>query len=164
MRKLLLVRHAHAEKQPANRSDNERRLDDRGLADAHDLSLQVKALKLKFDRVISSPAMRTQTTARAVLTGLSLSRLQLHYEERIYDADRATLIEVVRHIPDDCQAVALVGHNPGISRLARWCVDDEALTEFVPGQALLIQAELEHWVNACKGQFSLSKTLLPPSA
>jgi phosphohistidine phosphatase len=162
MRHLLLVRHAHAEKQPSLRLDYERRLDERGLKDATWLTEAVKTLKCSMQRVISSPAMRTQTTARAVLEGLSLSRLQLHYEERIYDADRATLIELVRHFPDDCHSLTLVGHNPGISRLARWLCDDEDMDEFVPGQAVLVKADLEHWVDSHKGLFECVKILKPP--
>jgi len=161
MRKLVLIRHAHAEKQPAGRDDYERRLDERGTQDAKHIAQQLAALKLSVDRLISSPAVRTQATARALLHALGLSRLQLGFEERIYDADRATLIEVLRHCEDSAKTIALIGHNPGISRLARWCCDADLMEEFVPGQAVVLTAQLEHWVDASKGGFLLQKTLKP---
>lgn len=161
MRRLLLVRHAHAEKQSPSHGDIERRLDERGMKDAARLAKLVSGLNLEVDQIVSSPAMRTQSTARAILQGLSLSRLKLCYEERIYDGDRATLIEVLRHLPDACQTIVIVGHNPGISRLANWVCDDDELGEFEPAYGLLVQADLDHWVNAMKGCFEKVKLLKP---
>jgi len=161
MRQMLLVRHAHAEKQAPHRSDIERRLDERGLKDAAHLAEAVHKANLSVDRLMSSPAMRTQSTARALLHGLGLSHLKLVFEERIYDADRATLVEVLRHVPDESQTIILVGHNPGISRLARWACDDDDLAEFEPAEALLLRSTLDHWVNAMKGSFDVVKSFKP---
>jgi phosphohistidine phosphatase len=43
--------------------------------------------------------------------------LEPRFEERIYEADVRTLMEVVRSIPDSSNTAIMVGHNPGFENL-----------------------------------------------
>ena len=47
------------------------------------------------------------------------------YDERIYLAPTATLIELVRETPDAVERLLLVGHNPGLEELTLMLAGDE---------------------------------------
>ena len=48
--------------------------------------------------------------------GIEAERFQ--DETRLYEAELATLLEIVGALPDTLEHVALVGHNPGLTELA----------------------------------------------
>ena len=58
----------------------------------------------------------------------------------------------------------LVGHHPGISRLARWLTDDDELDEFTPATLLGTGAELDRWEDAERGLFQRLLLLRPADA
>jgi phosphohistidine phosphatase len=43
---------------------------------------------------------------------------QTRFDERIYNAGAATLLEVLREVPDSVSTVLMIGHAPGIPVLA----------------------------------------------
>jgi len=47
------------------------------------------------------------------------------YDERIYLAPVSMLLEVVQEIPEQITTLLLVGHHPGLYRLAQFIVNDE---------------------------------------
>jgi len=114
MKKLLLIRHAKATHETGY-ADFERPLKQSGLQDAADMASRLVAQSIIPQLVISSPALRTLTTANIFAEHLSLQ--QPHTDKKIYEADQGTLITVVNELPDDYDFIALVGHNPGISEL-----------------------------------------------
>ena len=79
--------------------------------------------KLKSPLVISSPAVRARETTELVLESAEL-RVEPHFDERIYEADVRTLMEVVRSIPDSSDTAILVGHNPGFENLLSYMTGD----------------------------------------
>lgn len=115
MRELILLRHAHAENALPGQDDHDRPLSLQGQAEAEAAGRWLMEQRLIPDRVLCSPARRARETLEAVLelTGYVEQRL----EERIYDATPGTLAALV----DDHREVErllLVGHNPGLERLA----------------------------------------------
>ena len=66
-----------------------------------------------------SPAARTRATAELVLADMAHPPEQ-RFEEDLYGAGPAEVIEILRRLPDDVAAAMVVGHNPtahGLSRL-----------------------------------------------
>jgi Phosphohistidine phosphatase SixA len=115
MRELILLRHANAEPASPGQADIDRPLSPHGLAEAEAAGRWLVENKLVPDRVLCSPARRARETLEAVLglTGYVEQRL----DERIYEATPGTLVAVVDE-HRDLERVLVVGHNPGLERLA----------------------------------------------
>ncbi|SDR15654.1 histidine phosphatase family protein [Pseudoxanthomonas sp. CF125] len=115
MRELILLRHAHAEPAAAGQSDLDRPLSPDGLAEAAAAGRWIAEQGLVPDRVLCSPARRARETLEAVLetTGYVEQRL----DERIYEATAGTLAELA-DANREAERLLLVGHNPGLERLA----------------------------------------------
>lgn len=117
MKTLFLLRHAKAENAAPGSSDFDRALQDRGRRDARALGVFIKELALKFDRVLCSNAVRARETAELVLAAADLW-LEVDLDERIYEAPRSKLLEVLAEVQED-NNVLMVGHNPGMEELLR---------------------------------------------
>ena len=115
MRELILLRHAHAEPGAAGQADFDRPLSSQGLAEAEAAGRWLADQGLVPDRVLCSPARRTRETLEAVLGVIGYVDQRL--EPAIYDATPGTLAALAdQH--RDVGRLMLVGHNPGLERLA----------------------------------------------
>lgn len=115
MRELILLRHAHAEPTTPGQSDLDRPLSPQGLAEAEAAARWLKEKGLVPDRVLCSPARRARETLEAVLSALGYVEQRL--EDRIYEATPGTLADLAdQH--REVERLLLVGHNPGLERLA----------------------------------------------
>lgn len=113
MKKLLLIRHAEAESH-ADGGDFARPLSARGKADSMLLAKKLKNQNLLPQHLVSSPALRTTTTANTITEVLALTP---QFSPAIYEASEKTLLNVINHFPNSVDFMALVGHNPGIAYL-----------------------------------------------
>jgi phosphohistidine phosphatase SixA len=117
MRELILLRHAETEELCAGDSDRDRQLTERGRAEAVAAGRWLADHKLNIDRVLCSPARRTQQTAE-----LALPNLPVTLAPEIYDATPGTLFTLIdQH--QDATTLVLVGHNPGIEQLVALLVE-----------------------------------------
>jgi phosphohistidine phosphatase len=114
MKKLLLIRHAEAESH-ADKGDFARPLSARGKEDVVLLAQKLKNQNLLPQHLVSSPALRTTITATTITEGLGVSEPQ--FSQTIYEASEKTLLNVINHLPNSIDFMALVGHNPGIAYL-----------------------------------------------
>src|SRR5690606_17363989 len=71
-----------------------------------------------FDAVLCSPAARTRETAGLLLTALG-NTVDVAFVDGIYDAAAGDLLRIVREKGGGARDLLLVGHNPGVSDLAR---------------------------------------------
>jgi phosphohistidine phosphatase len=117
MLRLLLLRHAKAIPY-VGRDDYERTLTERGRADAGLVAAYIAKQAPEPDLMIHSGAARTRETADIVARKLSPG-LEVAVEPDIYDADRASLLRLLRGLPEDSPTVVVVGHNPGMAEVAR---------------------------------------------
>ena len=164
MKQLWILRHAHAEPYAGEDTDFQRQLNDLGRREALAMAKLALHHNIGFDRVIVSPAVRTLATAAELVRALDIPRERVHADERIYLADRGSLVDIVRGLPSDCKRALLVGHNPAVSRLARWLTDDDELGEFEPATLLGTGAEVAHWADAERGLFQRLLVLRPSDA
>jgi phosphohistidine phosphatase len=144
-RLITLVRHAHAEDAEPGIDDFERRLDKRGRHEAEDMAELAVALKLRPDHLVTSPAVRTVSTAKAFAQAFGFPLAHIRHDDRIYLARRPMLAEILCATPAQARHVLLVGHNPAISRLAAWLVGDDALGEFRPATMCTLAARVDAW-------------------
>ena len=115
MKELILLRHAHAEPTVPDGIDLDRPLSPEGLAEAESAGRWLKEHALVPDRVLCSPSRRTRETLEAVLGVIGYVDQRL--DDGIYDATPGTLIGLA-DAHRECDRVLLVGHNPGMERLA----------------------------------------------
>ncbi len=115
MRQLILLRHAHAVPAADGQSDEDRALSPQGLAEAQSAGRWLAAQSLVPDRVLCSPARRTRETLEAVLE--TLGYVEQRLEPGIYEGTAGTLAGLA-DANREAERLLLVGHNPGLERLA----------------------------------------------
>ena len=155
MKLVTIVRHAHAEKHDTDIDDFERRLDKRGRHEAEQMAELAHALALRPDHIVTSPAVRTVSTAKEFARALGFALPKIRYDDRIYLAERNMLVTILRAVPATRRHVLMVGHNPGISRLARFLSGDESLADLAPAAVCALAAEIDRWEDVEAGAFKL---------
>lgn len=114
MKKLMLIRHAKAEKDSGS-TDFERPLKYIGIQDASFMAEKVKEKVFIPQVVISSPALRTKTTADIFTEHLKMPEAWL--DKSIYEASQKALLNVINEFSEEFDFIGLVGHNPGIAQI-----------------------------------------------
>ena len=115
MRELILLRHAHAEAAAPGQADLDRPLSAEGLAEAESAGRWLKDNGWVPDCVLCSPSRRTRETLEAVLG--EVGYIDQRIEPSIYEATPCGLIALA-DAHRDVGRLMLVGHNPGLERLA----------------------------------------------
>ncbi len=118
MKRLLLLRHAHAEKAQPDSDDIDRPLSARGRAEALDAAECIAAAQLHCQAVLCSSAVRARQTAVIVAAQLDLAEA-LKIEPALYLGSQEALLGPVRRCAHELNTVLMVGHNPGLSELAQ---------------------------------------------
>jgi phosphohistidine phosphatase len=150
MKKLLLVRHAKAEKDTSVK-DIDRPLKYIGMQDAAFMAERLKDNSLIPQIIISSPALRTKTTAEIFADHLSLHDPMLN--KSIYEASQQGLLRVINKFPDEFDFVALVGHNPGISQILYYLTGE--IRDVHTSTVALIEFDTDDWASISGDEGSL---------
>ncbi len=166
MKSLTLLRHAKSGWDDAVRRDFDRPLNPRGRRAARTVGLELKAQGLAFDLVLASPARRVIETLDEVAG--AYGPLPQRYDQRLYLASTATLLEIVRATPDSVERLLLVGHNPGLEELAL-CLSrrDEAglrgevEVKYPTGTVAEIGLPVEHWAEVGDGMGRIERFIRP---
>ena len=127
MRELHLIRHAKSCRDDGTRADFDRPLSERGRRDAPCMARQLAEQMARqpargpsnITRLVTSPALRALQTARLFAPVLEVTEHRFDLRPEVYEATAATLLALINSFPADAARVALIGHNPGISTLAR---------------------------------------------
>ena len=116
MRRLILFRHAKAERPEGYDDDHDRPLTEDGKAAALGMGEWMDGQGIAPDLVLCSTSVRTRETW--AMAARAFDPLPpVIYEELIYEALPETLLQVVNSVDSDVQTLLLVGHNPGIEAL-----------------------------------------------
>jgi phosphohistidine phosphatase len=124
MKTLLLVRHAKASRDDPSLDDRDRPLTERGPLDAPTMGKRLAKRGVKLDVLLASPAARARATAELIADELGYKRSRVAFDERIYDAEPESLLEIACGLDDALSTVMLVGHNPGFSEMAQIFTDE----------------------------------------
>lgn len=119
MKRLTLMRHGDAQWKDPGISDFERPLNRRGLAEAETMAIRLAELAIKPDLLLVSPARRTVQTADALARELATPSRNIRHVEELYLARAQDIFAHVRSTGPKVQHLMIIGHNPGISELAR---------------------------------------------
>lgn len=113
------MRHAKSSWNDAALSDFERPLNERGLQAAPLMGEVIRKNKFQPELIISSPAKRAAQTARLVKDAARING-EIEFDERIYEASAARLLEVIGEQNGKFESILLVGHNPGLEGLIKF--------------------------------------------
>jgi phosphohistidine phosphatase len=97
--------------------------------------------------------VRTVGTAKEFAQALGFPLPRIRHDDRIYMAERSMLVTILRAVPAACRHVLLVGHNPGVSRLAKWLTDDDAIGDLPPAALCALRADIGAWADVDAGLF-----------
>lgn len=117
MRRLFLFRHAKAVRSKPGTEDRTRALIERGRKDSARIGAYMAAEALVPDRVLISPAVRTQETWKFTAPAFH-SALEVVTAEQLYDATVDTITAIISETPAEVHSVLVIGHNPELHDLA----------------------------------------------
>jgi phosphohistidine phosphatase len=158
MKTLYILRHAKSSWDDAALSDFERPLNERGLKAAPLVGSVMKKNQFQPELILSSPARRAEQTAALIKQSAGIGGA-IRFDERIYEASPARLLEVISEQEEKIQSVMLVGHNPGLEGLLKFLTGE---LQPMPTAALaIVDLEAEKWsqINSSKGNL---RTLIRP--
>jgi phosphohistidine phosphatase len=168
MKTLTLFRHAKSGWDSPVARDFDRPINERGVKGSKLMGKHARALGLRFDHILSSPAVRCTETLDGFWEGYG-EILHPNWDRRIYLASGATLLDVVHDLDDGDDQVLMCGHNPGVEDLAMALVPDvigdalrEALEEKFPTASLAeIHLPFTHWKDVKDLSGSLARFIRP---
>ncbi|WP_428330694.1 SixA phosphatase family protein [Mucilaginibacter sp.] len=146
MKKLVLIRHARAEKDTGGK-DFDRPLKYTGIQDAAFMADKLKETGLIPEIIISSPALRTKTTAEIFTDNLALPPAR--FNKVIYEASQKTLLQVINQLPNEHDAIGLVGHNPGINMILYYLTGE--IREVHTSTVAVIVFDTDDWASVSGG-------------
>jgi phosphohistidine phosphatase len=120
---LILIRHAEAAAlgDASITRDADRTLTDAGRRQCEAMARALKKLNLRLDALVSSPLLRAKQTCEILIQGLPDPKPASHILEEIGFEVRPKVI--VKFVEDlNLETVAVVGHQPGLSRFAAWLI------------------------------------------
>jgi phosphohistidine phosphatase len=151
MRRLLLFRHAKAERSKPGMEDRARKLIERGRKDAAKVGTYMASHALIPDRVMASPSARTQETWKCAAAAFRPPPVAVS-AERLYNATAQAILGVVREAGPSTHTLLIIGHNPGLHELAVMLIASgdiearERLREKLPTSGLvIIDFALDDW-------------------
>ncbi len=121
---LYLMRHAKSDWHSAAQADFDRPLNQRGARDAARMGQWLQEQQFAPSIILSSPAQRARQTVLAVAEASGVEEHEVVFNQDLYLADRATLLNNLRSIPDSIDCVLLVAHNPGLDELVEWLASE----------------------------------------
>jgi phosphohistidine phosphatase len=149
--RLMLLRHAKAEKAEPGMDDHARQLNARGRSDAGLIGAYMARHALLPDQVIVSTAQRTCETWEHLAPELGAG-VPAIFERRLYNAGAQAILAVVQKTSPKIRKLMVIGHNPGVHDLARFLIASgdvearEQLNEGLPTSGLaLIDFAANDW-------------------
>jgi phosphohistidine phosphatase len=143
VRRLLLLRHAKAQRPEPGKEDRARVLVERGRKDSARIGSYMATDGLVPDRVLISPAARTQETWKFTATAFSSTPAAVTAEQ-LYEATPQAIMTLVKEAPTAAHTLLVIGHNPELHELALMLVASgnvdarERLREKLPTAGLVI--------------------------
>jgi phosphohistidine phosphatase len=148
---LYLVRHGRADGSDPGIVDAERPLDRRGVHEVGEMGRRLVDLELSPDTVLVSPALRARQSAEILARTLELPSERLHCLRNLYLASATDLLAAVRGLAPQIEHAMVVGHNPGLTELARSLAPDATLADFETGAVCTLVFDTSSWSEVGPG-------------
>lgn len=159
MKTLFLFRHAKSSWGEPSLADAERPLNKRGENAAPLMGKMMKENHVRPDIIICSPAKRTRQTAKLSLKPAGLDMDDVRYDDRVYLASDAQLLDLLSELKEDVDSAMLIGHNPGLEDLLQKLTGE---SEAMATAALAcISLNIKRWQNLRGGAGQLDWLIKP---
>ena len=159
---LFLVRHAKSDWSIPGQKDFDRELNVRGNNDAPRMGRKLHDLGLKPDLIISSPANRAKHTAELIAEQLKYDTDSIILDEEVYEASVRSLLAVINNLPNNCNEVIIVGHNPTFTYIAEY-LTKKNLDNIPTCGVVHILFEIDSWNEVSEGNGHLQLFIFPKS-
>lgn len=165
MKKLILMRHAEAQPEQFGLNDRDRPLSGAGMEELDLIrrKLQGKLQGLQF--VLCSTVKRTRQTLEGIKPILP-SVCESAFDERLYHAPVASLINCLHGLEDTQDFVMVIAHNPGVSDFLNLVVastqSHPSMGKMLPTSGVIIfEGNFKKWQDASPARFTLQEFLVP---
>lgn len=167
MKLLYLLRHAKSSWDDPDLDDFERPLNKRGRKSAKAMAAFFGETGLAPDRILCSPAKRTRETLKHLMPVLGSAPAQ--FDRRIYEASYQTLLLCLADLPAEVNSALLIGHNPGLERLALYLMSDQGhgpgaarlMDKYPTGSLAMLTAPSAEWSDLKVGSCRLDDFVRP---
>ena len=144
MKTLTLVRHAKSSWKDNSLADRDRPLNKRGERDAPDMGRRIAEAGIRPSLIVSSPAVRAWTTAKAVAKEIGYPSEFLQRDRNLYLGSLSDILDVVVAQDNGFNSLMLFGHNPGFTDFANYLVP--GLTNNVPTAGVVsVNIDQDDW-------------------
>lgn len=159
MKTLFLLRHAKSSWAEPGMPDHERPLNDRGKRDAPHVGQWLREQGLLPDRIVSSTAKRARKTAEKVAHHCGY-RGEIEFSAALYEAHPDAYVRHLQQLPDNEQAVLVVGHNPTLEELLEQLTGQH---DSLPTAALaVVEMPIDRWQDLAASPTGRLRTLWRP--
>jgi phosphohistidine phosphatase len=117
VRTVVLLRHGKSSWSDTTLADIDRPLAPRGERASRKVAKYIRRERIQPALVLCSPSLRTRQTLEAVAAALG-KRCTVEVVPQLYGASEEDLLEQLQALPASVRSVMLIGHNPGLHRLA----------------------------------------------
>lgn len=167
MRQIFLLRHAKSSWDDPALNDFDRPLNNRGRRNARALAAHFRRANIHPSVILCSAARRTRETYD--ILSPSLEGIPISFEAELYEAAKHDLLERLRRLHDNLASVLLIGHNPGLERLASALSGGQGkatalarLAEKYPtGTLAVLETDIGHWGTLQDGCCRLTAFVRP---
>jgi phosphohistidine phosphatase len=167
MRKLYLLRHAKSSWGDAALDDFDRPLNDRGRRSARRMAAYLDSARIRPALVLVSAARRTRETFDILAS--KLGGVPAAIEEDLYATGKAELLQRLHRLDDHLASVMVIGHNPGLERLAGALAgkhgEPQALArlhdKFPTGALAVLETKAARWAELQAGSCRLVDFVRP---
>ena len=151
--------------------DFDRPLNARGRAAAPRMGAYMKSKHYEPRLVLSSSAVRTRETLDLVMPYFSPAP-KVRALKTLYLAEWSTILKTLQEVPKDTPSVLVVGHNPGIERLAvalalnpfgaaEWGRAENLAEKFPTAALAVFDFDANDWTSVKPGQGRLLDFVRP---
>jgi phosphohistidine phosphatase len=146
MKQLLLIRHAKSDWDDPSLSDFDRPLNNRGKKDAPEMAKRLREKKVNVDAFVTSPAKRAKKTATIFAKEFGHGKKDLILVDKLYEAGEDVFFDVIDHMKDKFDTIAIVAHNPGITGFANQLTETK-IDNLATSAVFAIKVATKHWAD-----------------
>jgi phosphohistidine phosphatase len=163
VKRLTLMRHAHAQWKDPEFSDFDRPLNRRGQSEAEAMAHRLHELRLVPTAVLTSSARRAQQTAEIVLRILGLSARSIRAQESLYLAPAEEILRTLHGMGPRIPHLMIVGHNPGITEAAHLLAPTSQIPGLATAAVCSLTFDTRTWADVTAGKFRDVLNETPPA-
>ncbi|MDR3438441.1 histidine phosphatase family protein [Telmatospirillum sp.] len=167
MKLLYLLRHAKSSWDDPDIDDFDRPLNRRGRETATLVADYCRDHEIQPSTIICSTAKRTRQTLQPWLS--ALDNVPVNFDNRVYEASWKTLYALINDLHDGHRTALLLGHNPGLQRLALQLAHPDSDNPALPrmaaklptGSLIVLSSTVDRWAEITPGSCEVVQFLRP---